>query len=88
MAEWYRYSGKSVCLWSCRLWFDSELGQTKDFNTGTVGTCSVVLGIHTSLLHCLELCLTLSIKLSKGQCEDQSGKFTHCDLSILWLIAQ
>ena len=27
-------SGKSVCLWSCRLGFDSESGQTNDIKIG------------------------------------------------------
>ena len=27
-------SGKSVCLWSCRLEFDSESSQTNDFKIG------------------------------------------------------
>ena len=27
-------SGKCVCLWSCRLGFDSQSGKTNDFKTG------------------------------------------------------
>ena len=39
LMPWYFNSSdgrvvRSVCLLSCRLWFDSESGQTNDFNIG------------------------------------------------------
>ena len=36
-------SGKSVCLWSCRLDFDSESGQTNDFK---IGIASLLVAQH------------------------------------------
>ena len=60
-------SCKSVCLWRCRFWFDSESGQTKDLKIGVhtsqstcltrdiVGTEGRLLNTNTNI--CFSLCL-------------------------------
>ena len=50
--------GENVRLWSCRLGFDSESGQTNDFT----------IDIHS---------FPASHSALKGQCGEQTGKFTR-----------
>ena len=77
-------SGKSVDLWSCKLEFDSESGQTNDFKIGVKGQCGDHAGKFTFCpvgKRPLAGCWCINVRVSRQVTGNSSGYSTLISFS-------